>query len=222
MGHGLTLAFSLGLAPFLVGGASGCVSGNAIGDSRTPYGIEAEDGAFEGAANEPPPDAFVVREPGLAVTARLESARLEGPDTSLVHDGNAFRGRAKGDLVDLAVSENGTRIRGLARGGRVDLHVDDHDGRLDVRGIYAGVLTEFTLGPTSIRGTVGRCAYDAERRNGERWYGGGRICTSTDANGAATLPRPVRNRAIRVAFPAGFFDRDASQRVAFAVIVLGE
>jgi hypothetical protein len=137
-------------------------------------------------------DDVFIRSPSRVASARVTSTGLEGPLTSVDFYGDELRGRLDGAPVSLRVDDARLRVTGILGEGPVDLHVRRTEQGLHVSGLLGGALSEYDVGPTALRGKIGRCSYDL-RWTGED-YEGRRECS--DGNIEPVVVQEPRTLAI--------------------------
>jgi hypothetical protein len=174
-------------------------------------------------ASAPPSGAqvdghLVLRGLGATPTvAKLEGVRFYGPDGDVERFEDGWRGRWRGEVVDLRVSD-GDRITGVVHGGIADLHVvreNDHDR---LQGIFGGDLGSLRMDAREIDGTIGRRGLHVVRRDGPG--AAGSVYTGVAGSGGAiraASPVPV----VDVELPAGFDGLPLVERAVWVALLIG-
>jgi hypothetical protein len=123
---------------------------------------------------------FTLRMSDDTEQAKLDGARLYGPELELTRTAGGYRGRGPSGTIDLRTE--GKKIAGTVGAGSTELYLDDAAGTLLVKGRYADRMSELEVRADRVRGTIGRCQYDLQRPDPKAaWYEGRRAC-----NGAVT------------------------------------
>ncbi len=136
-------------------------------------------------------DYFTMRLEGGSMQLKLEGNRLYGPNVEIVHDGDAFRGRAYGAVVDLRAEEG--KVTGVIGSARTDLHVEGGEGvRVHFQGLVAGQLTDIDLSPAGLTGTVGKCGHDLKpTKDDPLSFNGRRACSGAFRFMTLVLPKAL-------------------------------
>jgi hypothetical protein len=111
-----------------------------------------------------------VHSPSRVTSARVTSTGLQGPLTSVDFYGDELRGRLDGSPVSLQADDVGMRVSGILGEQPVHLRIHPTPQGLHVGGLLGGSLSEYDIGPTALRGKIGRCSYDL-RWTGEDYEG---------------------------------------------------
>ncbi|HEX8435342.1 hypothetical protein [Archangium sp.] len=136
----------LGMAAFLVLGASGARADNPYISLRTPEGV---------------------------IVARVSEARIVGPNIRVTRDVKTLRGRAFGQTVFLGL--NGNEVGGTV-GRNLSRLSFEHEGEvLEAEGAFYGNFTRLSLSARGLSGTVGVCSYELKAL-GQGVYRGSRTC----------------------------------------------
>ena len=121
-----------------------------------------------------PEQRFTMSGSGFQTSALISREGAQGPQIDLgrYEDGNAIRGKASGQVINLSVS--GSRAQGTWGPGPLTLDVAQDEGQLRMNGLVAGRTSSWTASGERIEGKIGFCAYDL-KRSGEV-YVGSRSC----------------------------------------------
>lgn len=114
-----------------------------------------------------------LRTPDAAITARVTSDSVSGPDLQLSRDGKTLRGRAFGRTVFLGL--NGQELGGTVGQELTRLSFEEKDGVTHARGSFYGRLAELNISDEELTGTVGACSYELRATRGGS-YVGSRSC----------------------------------------------
>ncbi len=137
---------ALGMAAFVVLGASGARAANPYLSLRTPEGV---------------------------IVARVSDARIVGPNIRITRDVKTLRGSAFGRTVFLGLNGNevgGTVGRELSR-----LSFEHKGDVLEAEGAFYGNFTRLSLSAQGLSGMVGTCSYEL-KAIGQGVYRGSRTC----------------------------------------------
>src|SRR4051812_38973006 len=162
-------------------------------------------GTSPAAQPSPAPQVIALRTPGSLVTATFEDNRLFGPDLEIARDGEVYRGRAFGVIVDLRATPD--KIEGIVGSGRTELHCVPRASGFVLQGLYAGKLGELTVSSEHIVGQLGGCAYDLTATDGMAFRGTS-VCSSAPEHVELSLPPrvlplPPQERAVLLAILLG-------------------
>jgi hypothetical protein len=136
----------------------------ACGGSRTPA-----------SSPEVPSGTMTLRTTDNTVEqATVIGDRFFGPDVEIAREGDNYRGRAFGQLLDL--EWRGSTLQGIAGSDRTELHLKEHEDGFDMRGLYAGKLGGLEVRKDRIAGRMGRCEYDLRSEPKAGGYRGSRSC----------------------------------------------
>lgn len=113
---------------------------------------------------------FMLRSPGGRDTNVLVGDRsVTGPHVSITRytdaSDHSIRGDAFGRPVNLEVTADGAK--GVYAGMPFDIHVKLSGDDLIIRGLVAGHPSELDFGPRGLKGNVGLCMYEMERKGME-------------------------------------------------------
>jgi hypothetical protein len=147
----------------------------------------------------PPVWAFASASPGSGKELRLRSETryiqvsiegdtIFGPTWNLKHGGTYIRGTG-GAHQAVQITLRGTHAEGNANNAplTVDLKPQDN-GATQVTGLFGGIISDFTISPTSFQGKLGPCSYDLAFKDGR--YEGMGNCGGRTVNGVS-LQLPV-------------------------------
>jgi hypothetical protein len=130
---------------------------------------------------------FTLRMADDTEQAKLEGARLHGPDLELTRTADGYRGRGPSGTIDLRT--DGKKIAGTVGAGSTELYLDEGAGALVVKGRYADRMSELEVRADRVRGTIGRCQYDLQRTDPKAaWYEGRRACQGALTGVQLALP----------------------------------
>jgi hypothetical protein len=122
--------------------------------------------------------------------AKLEGSRLHGADLEVSHLADGYRGMGRSGAIDLRAE--GNKISGKVGAGSTELYVEDGPQGLHLRGRFAERMSNLSVQPDRLAGTMGRCQYDLHRPAGQGpWYEGHRVCGGTAAGVRLALPRAL-------------------------------
>jgi hypothetical protein len=112
---------------------------------------------------------------GLVTGIKAASGgRVFGPDAELIKTEDGYRGVLRGLSLELHAAPG--RVFGHVGIQPVDLHVTFDGVVLEARGLFAGKLGGLTLGPQSLRSSLGACSYQLDKPAGRDHLAGERAC----------------------------------------------
>jgi hypothetical protein len=130
---------------------------------------------------------FTMTLPGDTEQARLDGFRLRGADLEVSREADGYRGMGRSGAIDLHAA--GKKIAGAVGPGSTELFVDDSPGGLRIQGRFADKLSDLTVQPDKVAGTMGRCQYDLHRAGPQApWYEGQRACGASLTSVKLALP----------------------------------
>jgi len=163
---------------------------------------------------------FTMSMVGDTEQAKLEGPRLHGAGLEVSRFDNAYRGTGRSGVIDLRIE--GNKIAGTVGTGSSELYVDDGPQGLRIRGRFAERMSDLTVQPDRLAGTIGRCQYDLRRPGGQGpYYEGQRACDGALSGVRLALPTALGSLAPidRAALLSVFL---ASEEVARARPGLGQ
>jgi hypothetical protein len=150
---------------------------------------------------------FTLTLPGDTEQARLDGPRLRGADLEVSRKADGYRGVGRTGAIDLRAS--GKKIAGTVGPGSTELFVEEGPGGLHIQGRFADKLSDLTVQPDKVAGTMGRCQYDLRRPGPQApWYEGQRAC-----GGSLT--------AVKLALPTALASLQPVDRGVLLAIFLG-
>jgi hypothetical protein len=137
---------------------------------------------------------FTISLPGGTEQARLEGTRLYGSDLEVSRLEGGFRGMGRSGVIDLHTQ--GNKISGNVGSGSTELYVDEGPEGLHIRGRFAERMSDLSVRPDRVAGSIGRCHYDLNRLGGQGpWYEGQRVCGGANAGIRLALPSALASLA---------------------------
>lgn len=125
-----------------------------------------------------PVEHFTLTSTGDSYSVTITPNLLSGPDYQVSRYSDAFRGDIKNKILDAEI-ENG-KVNGNLGSAPFTVSIENEGDNTRVRGLYAGMLTDFTVGPTQIHGQAGQCSYQLARGPGAPDYSGYSSCSGTE------------------------------------------
>jgi hypothetical protein len=130
---------------------------------------------------------FTMSLQGSTEQAKLEGPRLHGADLEVSRLDGGYRGVGRSGTIDLRT--DGKKITGNVGAGSTELYVDEGPDGLHIRGRFAERMSDLTVQPDRVAGTMGRCQYDLRRQGGQGpWYEGQRVCGGSGTGVRLALP----------------------------------
>lgn len=149
--------------------------------------------ALGACAHGPPAKtAATVWFPGNERQISEQNEDLFGSELQLTWAGDAWRGTAFGQLVELNAEDG--HLRGNFGAQPADMTVEVKDDETRVRGLFRTELADLRISGKAIEGKVGRCSYDVRSEDGVH-YSGFRSCRGPTEPSRVSLesftPHPV-------------------------------
>lgn len=135
---------------------------------------------------------FSLRTEGDAVTAKAsgtpDAGKLEGAQAQLRWTADTVRGTAFGAPLSVGIKDH--TISGIYGEQPVRLMIDRREQKLEVRGLFGGQISNFRVSPKEIEGTIGKCSYDLDAKEGS--FVGWRKCGGAGQESARlSIPEPL-------------------------------
>ena len=135
-------------------------------------------------------DHFVIHGQGGFTEAKVTDVSILGPAIDLVRTSRELRGRAYNQAVDITVDGSSQQARGIIGQQPLQLNVNTQGNEVHARGLVAGHLSDFTVGPAAINGKIGPCGYELVWTGSS--YEGTRSCDNrTTEQLELRLPRAI-------------------------------